>query len=90
MIQDHRCDYKCGICCNVTCDFIGGDFKSIKPETWKENTCNICWRKFPTRKCFDNHLIKELITRGKNKGEYRKSRCESIFKCPKCKVIYDK
>jgi len=90
IIQDHRCEYKCGICCSTTCDFIGGDFKKVKYETWKENKCKDCWRSFPTEKCFDNHKNKELITKGKNKGKYRKSRCETIFKCPKCKVLYDK
>ena len=83
---DHKCEYRCGICRETDCDFIGGDFKKVK----KWYKCDDCWRHFPTQKCYDNHKKKEIITKGKNKGEYRKSRCEEVFKCPKCKKMYDK
>jgi hypothetical protein len=85
-LKDHSCIYKCGLCCRGDCDFIGGDFGKVKD--WK--TCDDCWRHFPTQICYDNHLLKDVITRGENKGKLQKSVCEKIFKCPKCKERYDK
>ena len=90
MLKDHKCLYKCGLCCSTDCDFIGGDFNKVTKEEWESNYCAGCWRFFPTKKCYENHLLKHEITRGKNKGELQKSVCEKIFKCPKCKVRYDK
>tara|TARA_B110000902_G_scaffold151118_1_gene173718 strand:- start:29 stop:3553 length:3525 start_codon:yes stop_codon:yes gene_type:complete len=84
--EKHICDYKCGICCSKDCDFIAGDFTKVK-EWFK---CEECWRSFPTQNCFDNHKIQHPITRGINKGNMKPSCCQSVFKCPKCKVMYDK
>ena len=79
----HKCNYKCNICCSYDCCGV-----KSKGNNWIK--CPDCWRSFPNQKCFDNHKNKDDISKGKNKGKKKKSVCERIFKCPKCKKLYDK
>ena len=81
----HKCEFKCNICCCSDCP---GVSKIKEENNWIK--CPDCWRSFPNETCYDNHLKTETITKGKNKGKSKKSVCESIFKCPDCKVMYDK
>ena len=51
--QQHKCIYKCNICCSAECDCIGLDFNKSVCE-W--TNCKKCFRFFPSEKCFNNHL----------------------------------
>jgi len=81
----HKCEFKCNICCSSDCS---GVSKKKEENDW--TACGDCWRNFPNQTCYDNHKIRETITKGKNKGKDKKSCCDCIFKCPNCKKIYDK
>jgi len=77
-INNHKCKFKCNICCSYDCDSSSFNFK--------ENSCNFnckdCLRWFPTNKCIDNHKnCKD------NKGL---STCDKIWKCGDCKKIMNK
>ena len=81
----HKCEFKCNICCSYDCP---GVSKNKEENDWI--TCDDCWRSFPNEKCYDNHKKRDTITQGKNKGKAKKSVCDTIYKCPSCKKMYDK
>ena len=71
--RQHKCKYKCNLCCKSDCDCVGVDF-SKKTFDWKD--CKKCFRWFPTDKCFQNHQIASGKTC---------SPCNTLWKCPDCK-----
>ena len=81
----HKCAFKCNICCSTGCP---GVSKDKSENNWIK--CADCWRSFPNQICYDNHKKQEEITKGINKGDLKKSVCDSVFKCPTCKKMYDK
>lgn len=76
----HKCSFKCNICCSSDCDSmkIFDKSNSLKPN-WID--CKNCNRKFPSQKCFDNHIEPD-----KN----GLSLCDKIFKCCDCNKVFDK
>ena len=64
----HVCEFKCNICCSSDCDTKCLDFGTVD---WTANNCGDCLRKFPTSKCYGNHI--------------KSGACEKWWKCPKCK-----
>lgn len=79
----HMCAFKCNICCKEGCKGIHN-----KEITWIK--CKDCWRFFPNQECYDNHRLQEEITKGPNKGDLKKSVCDTLFKCGVCKKMYHK
>ena len=71
--QQHKCIYKCNLCCKSDCDCVGLDFNKVKCD-WKD--CEKCFRWFPSDKCFNNHKIAT--------GNLC-SPCDTIWKCKDCK-----
>jgi len=68
----HKCIYKCNICCSADCDCVGLDF-SKKNIDW--TACGECFRNFPSKTCFNNH---------KKIGSTGFCACDKYWKCPKC------
>tara|TARA_R110002051_G_scaffold169520_2_gene240134 strand:- start:762 stop:4772 length:4011 start_codon:yes stop_codon:yes gene_type:complete len=70
----HKCKFKCPMCCSSTCDAIG-----IKFDDRLNIQCEKCLRFFPTSQCLDNHKIEN------KKGV---SNCDKLWKCPVCRNRY--
>ena len=88
-----NCIQNCKICKGKEpdCDCVGYTSEQFKNIGWKNwFKCDDCGRNFPSQKCYNSHKKSELITKGKNKGEYKTSICNSMYKCGVCKdTFYD-
>ena len=94
--NQHRCSFKCNICCSYDCDCIGIDFK--KHTNW--TGCQDCNRNFPSTKCFNTHKETEACDKYwkcldckkkfDSKRFDRNTHTCGDYWCNNCKAVVDK